>query len=118
MSLEEITDPTAVKKALDEVYGGMPTARKLRELGFTVTEPTPTRRNPVWSRDELILALNLYMQHRPTFPDDRHPGVVELSRFLNRLAKVTGTSGGDDFRNANGVAMKLQNFRRFDPAQE
>ena len=42
-----------------QFYGGLPTARKLRELGFTVTEP-PARRNPVWSRDELILALDLH----------------------------------------------------------
>jgi len=44
--------------------------------------------------------------------------VVALSQFLNRLAGVVGTTGGERFRNANGVAMKLQNFRRFDPAQE
>lgn len=99
-----------------EFHGGVPTARKLRELGFTVTEPD--RRNPVWSRDELILALDLYMRHRPSFPDDKHPEVVELSRLLNRLAAVTTTAGGENFRNGNGVAMKLQNFRRFDPSQE
>jgi 5-methylcytosine-specific restriction enzyme A len=44
-----------------DFHGGTPTARKLRELGFTVSEPTVTRRNPVWSRDELILAL----EHSP-----------------------------------------------------
>jgi hypothetical protein len=40
------------------------------------------------------------------------------ARFLNRLAGVMGTAGGERFRNANGVAMKLENFRRFDSAQE
>ncbi|MGX1135869.1 hypothetical protein [Bradyrhizobium ottawaense] len=100
-----------------EFYGGQPTARKLRELGFEVTRPA-ARRNLVWTRDELILALDLYMRHRPSFPDDKHPDVVELSRFLNRLAAITSTSAGDNFRNANGVAMKLQNFRRFDPSQD
>src|SRR3954468_3222488 len=101
----------------DQFYGGVPTARKLRELGFTVTEPDH-RRNPVWSRDELILALDLYMQLRPSFPDGRHPEVVELSRLLNRLAAVSETVGSAKFRNGNGVAMKLQNFRRLDPSQE
>jgi hypothetical protein len=101
----------------DQFHGGVPTARKLRELGFTVTEPDH-RRNPVWSRDELILALDLYMRLRPSFPDGRHPEVVELSQLLNRLAAVTETVGSAKFRNGNGVAMKLQNFRRFDPSQE
>lgn len=100
----------------DQFHGGVPTARKLRELGFTVIEPDH-RRNPVWSRDELILALDLYMRHRPSFPDGRHPEVVELSRLLNRLAAATETVGTDKFRNGNGVAMKLQNFRRLDPSQ-
>src|SRR3954464_6305730 len=82
-----------------------------------ITEPDH-RRNPVWSRDELILALDLYMRLRPSFPDGRHPEVVELSRLLNRLAAVSETVGSAKFRNGNGVAMKLQNFRRFDPSQE
>jgi 5-methylcytosine-specific restriction protein A len=101
----------------DHFYGGVPTARKLRELGFTVTEPD-RRRNPIWKRDELILALDLYMRRRPSFPDDRPPEVIELSQLLNRLAALDRTISGDNFRNANGVAMKLQNFRRLDPSQE
>ena len=102
--------PTLGPLPQSQFYGGLPTARKLRELGFTVTEPTSPR-NPVWSRDELILALDLYMRHRPSFPDDRHPEVIELSRLLNRLAAMTKTAGCESFRNGNGVAMKLQNFR-------
>lgn len=98
-----------------EFHGGAATARKLREMGFTVIEPE-ARRNPVWSRDELILALDLYMRHRPSFPADKHPEVIVLSSLLNQLAATTRSSGS--FRNANGVAMKLQNFRRFDPDQK
>lgn len=101
-----------------DFHGGAPTARKLRALGFTVTEPTAAARNPVWSRDELILALDLYVRHRPKFPDDKHPDVLALSRLLNRLAAITDAGGNRDFRNANGVSMKLQNFRRLDPTQE
>jgi 5-methylcytosine-specific restriction protein A len=101
----------------DEFHGGQPTARKLRMLGFTVREPL-THRNPTWTRDELILALELYMRHRPHFPDDRHPEVVNLSRLLNKLGQSTSASGAGSYRNSNGVAMKLQNFRRLDPEQE
>jgi hypothetical protein len=37
-----------------------------------------------------------------------------LSRLLNQLTVTIGT-GSPDFRNPNGVYMKLMNFRRFDP---
>ena len=96
-------------------HGGEATARKLREMGFTVTEPD-TRRNPTWGRDELILALDLYMRHRPSFPDDKHPEVIALSQLLNELA--TTAAGNASFHNPNGVAMKLMNLRRLDPDQQ
>ena len=72
------------------------------------------RRNPPWSRDELILALDLYFRHRRRLPDKNHPEVVELSNILNRLF---GDKAQDAalFRNPNGVYMKLANFRRLDP---
>lgn len=100
-----------------EFHGGKPTAIKLRELGFVVIEPPAPTRNPAWSRDEIILALDLYMRHRPSFPGDRHPEVIELSQLLNRIAAINMISGSDSFRNGNSVAMKLQNFRSLDPSQ-
>ena len=73
----------------------------------------PKEKNPAWSRDELILALNLYMQHRASPPKKGSVEVAELSRLLrkmgNRLTK------GETFRNTNGVYMKLMNFRSIDP---
>lgn len=68
-------------------------------------------RNPTWSREELILALDLYL--RGGFLDDRHPDVIELSELLNRLAATAPTP---TFRNPNGVSMKLGNFRSLDPS--
>ena len=63
-------------------------------------------RNPTWSRDELILALDLYMRHNAE--------IVELSQTLNLLF---GEQAQDAtlFRNRNGVYMKLANFRAVDP---
>lgn len=72
-------------------------------------------RNPPWSRDELILALQLYMQHRPRLPAKGGKEVVELSELLNRLHRQLGHAATADLRNAAGCYMKLQNFRRFDP---
>jgi 5-methylcytosine-specific restriction protein A len=77
-----------------------------------------TRRNSPWSRDEIILALELYMQCRPNFPGPNDARIIALSAFLNQLAQTPGGSSGTKFRNPNGVAMKLQNLRRFDPAEE
>jgi 5-methylcytosine-specific restriction protein A len=71
-------------------------------------------RNPTWSRDELILALDLYMRHRERLPDSDHPEIDELSQTLNSLF---GEQAKDAalFRNRNGVYMKLANFRAVDP---
>lgn len=85
---------------------------KLTELGFTV-EGTP--RNPPWSRDELILALDLYFRHRPDRIGKTHTEVVKLSETLNRLPGRTAHPDGRRFRNPNGVYMKLCNFLRLDP---
>lgn len=100
-----------------QFHGGKTTALKLRELGFVVIETTAFVRNPAWNRDELILALDLYIRHRPSFPSGRYPEVIELSQLLNRLAAINMIAGSDKFRNGNGVAMKLQNFRSLDPSQ-
>jgi 5-methylcytosine-specific restriction enzyme A len=72
-------------------------------------------RNPTWSRDELILSLEFYLQHNPSFPDKRSAEIAELSETLNALQTSLGGERGEKFRNTNGVYMKLMNFRRFDP---
>lgn len=74
-----------------------------------------TRRNLVWSRDELILALDLYLRHRASPFGKDSVEISELSEFLNRMGAALGQSITETFRNANGVYMKLMNFRRFDP---
>jgi 5-methylcytosine-specific restriction protein A len=73
-----------------------------------------TKRNPDWSRDELILALELYKKNQGNPAKDGRE-IVDLSALLNNLG--AGLSGKNDgFRNANGVYMKVMNFRRFDEA--
>ncbi|NIM95043.1 MAG: HNH endonuclease [Anaerolineales bacterium] len=72
-------------------------------------------RNPNWTRDELILALDLYFQPERGWktPDDER--VIELSKALNRLSIHERSLRGVGFRNPQGVSMKLGNFLRFDP---
>ena len=69
-------------------------------------------KNPSWSRDELILALDLYAHFKGNPPGKASKEVVELSQLLNEMEIANRAS---DFRNANGVYMKVTNFRRFDP---
>jgi 5-methylcytosine-specific restriction protein A len=71
--------------------------------------------NPSWSRDELILALDLYLRHRKSLPSKHHAEVQELSRFLGKMGLALGISSSASFRNPNGVYMKLGNFCRWDP---
>jgi hypothetical protein len=73
---------------------------------MTLTDLALPSRNPAWSRDELILALDLYVRFRESTGQGR-PEIVGLSSLLNRIA---GGSEGDAFRYPNGVYMKLMNF--------
>jgi hypothetical protein len=72
-------------------------------------------RNPKWQYSELVLALELYMLYRPNPPGKNSREVKILSNLLRLNALSNGIVLNKFFRNTNGVAMKLQNFRRFDP---
>ena len=72
-------------------------------------------RNPKWEYSELVLALELYMIYRPNPPGKNSREVKLLSNLLRLNALSNGLILNRFFRNTNGVAMKLQNFRRFDP---
>ncbi|ARP79281.1 HNH endonuclease [Bordetella genomosp. 6] len=74
------------------------------------------RRNAIWSRDELILALDLYIRNRRSLPAKDSQAIAELSEVLNQLGAVLGQRTSTTYRNTNGVYMKLMNFRRLDPA--
>lgn len=73
--------------------------------------------NPDWTRDELILALNVYLKHRPNPPDKASQEIIDLSKTLQRLGQqlFPPSERSASFRNDNGVYMKLMNFRRLDP---
>lgn len=79
----------------------------------------PTGRNPVWQRDELILALEVYFRWRPKVPPaETHPDVVELSELLQNLPLIPAEDRRESFRNPSGVYMKLANFQYLDPTAE
>ena len=81
-----------------------------------MTDTPFQKKNPKWTRQETILALELYLREpgiRYREPED--PAVVELSQLLNQYHRSIGTPQTSDLRNPNGVSMKLGNFMRLDP---
>lgn len=75
-----------------------------------------TSSNPDWTRDELVLALDLYFREPSARGSKTHPQCVRLSKILNSLPIHRGKPRGTTFRNPNGVAMKLSNFLTYDPS--
>ena len=72
-------------------------------------------RNPPWSRDEIIVALEFYLRHTPSIPGKKSTELVDLSDFLTRLGRKLRGATSATYRNPNGVYMKMMNIRRFDP---
>jgi 5-methylcytosine-specific restriction enzyme A len=99
----------------EEFSGGENTVKRILEsLGFTVADDHAPTRNPNWSRDELILAIDLYVQFNGNPPGKNSNEITELSSLLNKMGSQLRAIS-NEFRNANGVYMKIMNFRRFDP---
>lgn len=71
--------------------------------------------NPAWTRDELILALDVYLRRRGHIPSPRDSDIVDLSDLLNRLPIHTVRPDLEKFRNANGVVLKITNLAALDP---
>jgi 5-methylcytosine-specific restriction enzyme A len=68
--------------------------------------------NPNWTRDETILALELYLSSGGQMPSPRSPEVVALSKVLRSLPYYAEAARKPSFRNPDGVVFKLQNIRQ------
>lgn len=67
-----------------------------------------------WTRDEVILALELYLADPKTKGRDDHPKVIALSDLLRSLPIYDLALRDATFRNPAGVGLKLSNLARFD----
>ena len=120
-ALSALTSGSASKLWHDEFSTNELAVKQWADTFLTVTAmprtpaPSPGFKRIDWAREELILALDLYLQDRQRGWDDKDTQVVELSLFLRELAPLIHTSRSSAFRNANAVAMKLMNFRALDP---
>jgi 5-methylcytosine-specific restriction enzyme A len=70
--------------------------------------------NPEWTRDELILGLDLYFRLTTKQLDRTNSDVIALSKLLNDLPIHLAHTRNDRFRNPAGVSMELRGFLRFD----
>ena len=68
--------------------------------------------NPKWTRDETILALDLYFDCEDQIPSNNDPRVKGLSELLRSFPHHTQAARKESFRNPDGVAFKLQNLRQ------
>lgn len=72
-------------------------------------------RNPNWTREEILLTLDLYLQNRNSPPGKESSEVLALSDLLRDLFRAKGGSPSETYRNPAGVYLKMMNFRAFDP---
>lgn len=72
-------------------------------------------KNPDWTRDELILALDLFFRAGRKQLSAKHPDIVQLSQLLNQLPIHGADIRHPDFRNPQGVSMKFGHFLAIDP---
>ncbi|CCE98420.1 hypothetical protein SFHH103_03929 [Sinorhizobium fredii HH103] len=68
--------------------------------------------NPNWTRDETILALDLYFRLEGNIPSPSDKRIVELSRLLRSMPYHQEAAKQPSFRNADGVGFKLMNLRQ------
>ena len=69
-------------------------------------------RNPNWTRDELILALELYFKLDRRSMSDQDPLIVELVQFLKTQAPHSAQLHA---RSQDSIYLKLCNFMLLDP---
>lgn len=68
--------------------------------------------NPNWSRDETILALDLFLRLGGNVPSPKSKDIKELSELLRSLPYHAEAAKQSTFRNPDGVGFKLMNIRQ------
>lgn len=77
--------------------------------------PASIQRNPDWTRDETILALDVVLSTWPKLPLKHSKRVQELSDVIRSLPEHATAEKNDRFRNMDGVYMTLQNLASLHP---
>lgn len=73
------------------------------------------REQLVWTREEVILAMDLYVRLGAhvgrSIPDQTSPEIVQLSDLLKKLSAYPAERQDEKYRNPNGIHLKLTNLR-------
>ncbi len=81
----------------------------------TETEPMNEKKtNPDWTREELILALDLYFDLDQGQMHKGHPDVIRVSNELRELNIHQEIPDQEKFRNPSGISRRLGNFKTMD----
>ena len=72
-------------------------------------------RNPKWSETEIMIVLDFYLANYPNIPDKDSDKVKDLVNLLKKLNNKNEISKSQNFRNLNGVYMKMMNFHHLNP---
>lgn len=75
---------------------------------------TAKKTNPNWTREELILALDLYFNLDQGQMHKGHPDVIKVSNELRALNIHQEIPDEKEFRNPSGIARRLGNFKTMD----
>ncbi|WP_105430489.1 HNH endonuclease [Neorhizobium sp. T6_25] len=68
--------------------------------------------NPHWTRDETLLALDLYFALKGQIPSPKASEILDLSTLLRSLPYHAEAAKQPTFRNPDGVGFKLMNLRQ------
>lgn len=74
-----------------------------------------TGTSATWTRDELILALDLYLTSGHKVLETKRPETIALASRLNRVREADPEISSTHFRTPGSVKAKLANFRALDP---
>lgn len=70
---------------------------------------------PNWTREELILVLDLYLKNRKHFTSISESVLDEYSNLCKKLHPQHYIDTEPNFRSANAIYIKLESFRCLDP---
>ena len=74
-------------------------------------------KNPKWHRDEIILVLDLYYKFKSVRKNatPKSLQVINISEILNLIPLNAEDAQNYNYRNENGVCMKIANLKSIDP---
>lgn len=68
-----------------------------------------------WTRDELILTLDLYLRSNRRILEPKDANLVVVLDIMNRLRRQAETPEGRVPRTGGSIKAKMSNFRAIDP---